>query len=118
MRMLRLFAAPFLVSLFAFAAMADRIDEIAEWLPEKPAADGAPASDRSKWEALAATKEGRSEIDVAGKLLGEPVPAVTDEGYLEFSRNGNRTRFQTERGRLTVLPAAFFLATSYPPSSV
>ncbi|MBQ3807097.1 MAG: hypothetical protein II840_03995 [Kiritimatiellae bacterium] len=102
MRMLRLFAAPFLVSLFAFAAMADRIDEIAEWLPEKPAADGAPASDRSKWEALAATKEGRSAIDVAGKLLGEPVPAVTDEGYLEFSRNGNRTRFQTERGRLTV----------------
>ena len=101
MRMPRLFAALFLVSLFAFAAMADRIDEIAAWLPEKPAADGAPASDRAKWDALAATKEGRSAIDAAEKLLGKPVPVVTDEGYLEYSRNGNRTRFQAERGRLT-----------------
>ena len=96
MRMPRLFAAFFLVSLFAFAAMADRIDEIAAWLPEKPAADGAPASDRAKWDALAATKEGRSAIDAAEKLLGKPVPVVTDEGYLEYSRNGNRTRFQAE----------------------
>ena len=30
------------------ASASNRIDEIAAWLPERPAADGAPASDRAK----------------------------------------------------------------------
>ena len=72
------------------ASASNRIDEIAAWLPERPAADGAPASDRAKWDALAATKEGGKMIAAAATLLDKRVPEVTDEGYLEFSRTGNR----------------------------
>jgi hypothetical protein len=71
-----------------------RIAEIAESLPEKPCADGAPASDRSKWEPLAETKEGKAIVSAAERLLAEPVPEVPDDLYLEFSRNGNRRNYE------------------------
>ncbi len=67
---------------------------IASWLPAEPRADGARATDRAKWDPLAATKEGRARIAKAEKLLGEPVPETPDELYLEFSRNGNRRNYE------------------------
>ena len=73
---------------------ADRIDEIAAALPERPCADGAPASNRAKWDPLAVTKEGRIALRNAEKINGEPVPDTPDDLYLEFSRNGNRTNYQ------------------------
>ena len=78
----------------ANAAVAARIDEIAQWLPEKPRADGAPACDRAKWDSLAATKEGQTVIRNAEKISGEPVPDTPDDLYLEFSKNGNRSNYQ------------------------
>ncbi len=81
-------------SVAAHAVNDARIDEIAQWLPESPRADGAPACDRTKWEPLAATKEGQTAIQNAEKISGEPVPDTPDELYLEFSRNGNRSNYQ------------------------
>ena len=71
-----------------------RLEEIAATLPEKPCADGAPASDRAKWAPLAATKEGRTAVKNAAKICGAPVPDTPDDLYLEFSKNGNRTNYQ------------------------
>jgi hypothetical protein len=71
-----------------------RIAEVAASLPEKPQADGAPASDRAKWGPLAETKEGKTIVASAEKLLDSPVPETPDELYLEFSRNGNRRNYE------------------------
>ena len=71
-----------------------RLAGVVAALPERPAADGAPASDRAKWDPLAATKEGKTTIRNAERINGEPVPDTPDDLYLEFSRNGNRTNYQ------------------------
>ena len=71
-----------------------RLAEIAAALPETPRADGAPASDRAKWDPLAATREGQVAVRNAAKTSGAPVPDTPDDLYLEFSRNGNRTNYQ------------------------
>lgn len=72
-----------------------RIAEVAASLPEKPCADGAPASDRAKWGPLAETKEGKSIVAAAERLLSEPIPDTPDELYLEFSMNGNRRNYES-----------------------
>lgn len=72
-----------------------RIDEIAAWLPERPAADGARITDRAAWDRLAATPHGAREVKAAAALLSKPVPDAPDAEYLEFSQNGNRSRYQT-----------------------
>ena len=77
------------------AVSAARIDEIAAWLPERPAADGARITDRAAWDRLAATPQGAREVKAAAALLSQPVPDVPDAEYLEFSQTGNRTHYQT-----------------------
>ncbi|MBP5510536.1 MAG: hypothetical protein J6Z49_06430 [Kiritimatiellae bacterium] len=72
----------------------NRLAEIEAALPEFPRADGAPASDRAKWEPLAATKEGQAAIRNAEKINGDPVQDTPDNLYLEFSQNGNRSNYQ------------------------
>ena len=79
----------------AFAVTTARIDEIAQWLPEKPAADGARIADRAKWDALVVLPQAKDEIKAAESLLGQPVPDTPDELYLDFTRNGNRSRYET-----------------------
>jgi len=71
-----------------------RIDEIAAWLPETPTLGGARISDRATWTRLAGLKDAPDVIRRAEKLLAASVPACPDEWYLDFSRNGNRTRYQ------------------------
>ena len=44
--------------------------------------------------AIAKTNEQRKVINRAERLLGKPMPELTDELFLEFSRNGNRSRCQ------------------------
>ena len=76
-----------------------RIAEIAAWLPEKPSADGAPASDRAKWAPLAASKEGKKIIAEAEKIAAEPVPGTPNYLYKEFSKNGNRSNYEKRHSR-------------------
>ena len=71
-----------------------RLAEIERTLPEAPRADGAPASDRAKWDPLAASDHGRLAVKNAAKISGAPVPDTPDDLYLEFSRNGNRSNYQ------------------------
>jgi len=99
--MKRLIGIALIATMSAFALDSARIDEVAQWLPETPRADGAPASDRARWDPLAATREGRVAIRNAEKINGEPVPDTPDELYLEFSRNGNRSNYQKRYFRRT-----------------
>jgi len=91
----RLLGIVLLTASSAFALDSARIDEITQWLPEKPAANGARIGDRVAWDRLAALPSASRHIQDAEKALAKPIPDVPDDLYLEFSRNGNRRNFET-----------------------
>jgi hypothetical protein len=82
----------------------------AELLPERPQGFGRPLTDRAAWERLAKHPSYRSVVPQAERLLKEPLPESPDELYLDFSRTGNRTRWQKvageRRGRVSTLALA------------
>ena len=71
-----------------------RVAEIAAWLPATPAGVGAPATDRAAWADVATRLPVAGLMTAAEKAVTEPVPALSDELFLEFSRNGNRSHYQ------------------------
>lgn len=71
-----------------------RVAEIAAMLPEKPQGVGRPIGDREAWQALADAPQFRNVVAEAERLLDAPLPEMTDDIYLDFSRTGNRTRGQ------------------------
>jgi len=77
-----------------------RVQAIAEMLPDQPVGLGRPISDRAAWARLV-----RPEI--AEKYVDSPLPDQPDDLFLDFSRTGNRTRWQNvagqRRGRLAPL---------------
>ncbi len=87
-----------------------RISEIAAMLGEKPKAFGTPISDRTAWEELGRSDSFAGEVAEAERLLKEPIPEQPDDLYLDFSRTGNRTRWQRvsgrRRGRVSTLALA------------
>ena len=88
----------------------DRAAEIASMLPANPGGPGRPISDREAWEALVAAGACSGAIATAEKHLATPLPDLPDELFLDFSRTGNRTRWQSvsgqRRGRLAPLVLA------------
>ena len=83
----------------AKAAEEDRLDrkriaEVAAMLPETPRGVGPTIADREAWQKVAATPGFEKAITNAEKLLEQPIPELTGELYLDFSRTGNRTRWQ------------------------
>ncbi|NUQ62747.1 MAG: heparinase II/III family protein [Pirellulales bacterium] len=96
----------------ATSALADqlpdpaRVSELAGLLPASPRGVGRPIADRQAWEAVAAAPEFREVVSQAARLKDEPLPAAADELYLEFSRNGNRRRYErVQSERHTRFPA-------------
>lgn len=67
---------------------AKRVQEIAGMLTAQPAGFGAPCSDRATWTALAPKLE--SSIAQAEQAMKTPLPAFDPEGYLAFTRTGDR----------------------------
>ena len=94
-----LIVATLAATLGSFAITAERVNEIAGWLPEKPKADGARITDRASWDRLGASANGKGEINAAEALLGAPIPDAPDAEYLEFTQNGNRTHYQKSLGQ-------------------
>jgi len=78
---------------------ARRIEEIAALLPAQPRGVGRPVEDRAAWEAMARLSAFAKVIPAAEKLAAQPVPDVPDELYLDFSKTGNRRRFETAEGK-------------------
>lgn len=89
---------------------ADRIDAIAEMLPDLPQGVGRPAGDREAWDAVAQHPKFDGIVARAEDLLDEPMPELTDELFLDFSKTGNRTRCQRvisqRRSRVATLALA------------
>lgn len=87
-----------------------RIDQVAALLVDDRPVVGRPIDDRAAWQSLAAHPAYAEVVRRAEPLLDEPLPEQPDELYLEFSRNGNRTRWQSvagrRRGRIATLTLA------------
>lgn len=99
-RVLMLSLAMSLIAMaWAAAPSAGRIDEIAAFLPEEPGSPQSRISNRAAWDRLAALPEAKRAIALAEAALSEPVPACPDELYLEFTRNGNRSRYERPHSR-------------------
>jgi len=77
----------------------NRIKDIALLLSEKPAGFGLPITERNAWRKLAQNDSFKRVISEAEKLLREAIPEQPDDLYLDFSRTGNRTRWQRVAGR-------------------
>ncbi len=77
----------------------NRIKYITTLLPEKPAGFGSPIAVRGAWEKLARNDSFKKIILDAEQLLQKPIPEQPDDLYLDFSRTGNRTRWQRVSGR-------------------
>jgi hypothetical protein len=88
----------------------NRIKYITTLLTEKPAGFGSPIADRNAWEKLARNDSFKKIIFEAEKLLQSPIPDQPDDLYLDFSRTGNRTRWQRVSGRRRGRVRTFTLA--------
>lgn len=67
---------------------------------------GARPEDAVVWQELAKLKSAKAKIALAEKYVNAPIPDCPDEWYLDFTRNGNRTRYQKPYfERLTALNA-------------
>ncbi len=84
--------------------------EISSFLDDKPVGPGISISDREKWDKLMTAAAFKKVVADAEKLLKEPMPPTTDDLYLDFSRTGNRTRWQdvnfTRRSRIKIFTIA------------
>jgi hypothetical protein len=73
-------------------ALQQKLQSRAQWRPY------APASDRGAWEALPADVKER--VMKAGEgVLGKPYEPLPASLFLEFARNGNRSRYEAVRSR-------------------
>ncbi len=88
----------------------NRIETIAAQLSEKPAGFGLPVGNRRVWKKLSENDSFRKIISEAEKLLKTPIPDQPDDLYLDFSRTGNRTRWQRVSGRRRGRVRTFALA--------
>lgn len=77
----------------------NRIRQISAMLPDKPVGFGKPCSDRRFWRDMAKRSDLSKVVKQAESYLTAPMPRWSDEDYLEFSRNGNRTRGQAMQSR-------------------
>jgi hypothetical protein len=92
---LTVFAAFAAAAFGAFQKTGDYIPLLKPNLIAEPAVFGAPAfKDRAAWEKLAEQPFFAKALKSAATVLDQPVAAPSDELYLEYSKNGNRTRYQ------------------------
>jgi len=112
-----LILVPCSISLFQRTALGavetidqNRIEYITMLLPKKAVGFGSPIADRDAWEKLAKNGSFQNIIIEAENLLQTPIPEQPDDLYLDFSRTGNRTRWQrvsgSRRGRVRTLTLA------------
>ncbi len=77
----------------------DRIKQIVEMLADEAAGFGFPITNRNAWKELAEKDSFKEVVPDAERLLNTPIPDQPDELYLDFSKTGNRTRWQRVAGR-------------------
>lgn len=87
-----------------------RSNEITQMLSDRTVCFGRPATDRNAWKRLSEHPVLRATMEDARELAKRPMPELTEELYLNFSRNGNRTKWETvdrqRRERITAFTLA------------
>jgi Heparinase II/III-like protein len=71
-----------------------RVAAFADWLPAQPAGLGPRITDRAAWTALTNFLDAPAIVAAGQHELQRKLTEVTDEMFLEFSRNGNRSHWQ------------------------
>lgn len=88
----------------------NRVKQWAAMLPEKPRGVGPTIADRQAWKTVAEAARFQDAVANAEQLLSQPIPELTDDLLLEYSRNGNRSRcekvIRERRGRINSLVLA------------
>ena len=90
---------------------AARVREIAGWLSPQPAGFGQPITNRAAWDELLARQPELQKLVVeAEKKSAQPLPEQPDALYLDYSKTGNRDRWQSvaneRRGRIHLFAEA------------
>jgi hypothetical protein len=87
-----------------------RVKAVTALLSPQPQAIGRPLDDRTAWQAAAQLPGLKRSVAKAESLLKQPIPELTEDLYLDFSRTGNRNRCQAvisaRHGRLPALVVA------------
>ncbi len=106
-------ASPATEAADVFQPSDEDVAKLAASLPASPGGFGPTIADRAAWAKLAAGEGMRAAIRKAEGLLTAPMPELTEDLYLDYSRTGNRTRGQAvigaRHGRLQTLALAEFL---------
>jgi len=89
---------------------AGRVREIAAMLPDRPTGLGRPITDRAAWGSPGIRENMGDVVATAERLMAEPVPEASDDLFLEFSKTGNRTRYQEVMAKRRARLDAFVLA--------
>lgn len=116
-RLLSIFAAGNLIcghraahSAEPFKPSNEEIQKLASALNPHPLQMGPPISDRSAWQNAAARPDLRDIVSQAEQQLRFPLPEMTDDLYLDYSRTGNRRRgeivFFGRRNRISLFTLA------------
>ena len=71
-----------------------RVAEIAAMLAPEPRGAGAAIGDRTVWDEAARSPRLKDFVGRAERLREQPFPDLPDELFLDFSRTGNRDRYQ------------------------
>ena len=87
-----------------------RVAQLSQMLSETPQGVGPTCDDRQAWRKVAQAQAFSGAVRAAEKLVPQPIPELTDELFLDFSRTGNRTRCQRvlsqRHGRIPALVLA------------
>jgi hypothetical protein len=73
--------------------------DLAERLPEQARGSGRPASDRVWWGEWARAPEAAAAMQRAENWLTTPMPPFDAERYLDYTANGDRSRYQAQHTR-------------------
>ena len=73
----------------------ERVDQIAARLPERPCTLAPRPCDRAAWAPLANDPATVAIVASAEKLVGAKIDELSDDLYRDFSRTGNRVRYET-----------------------
>src|SRR5438876_12443163 len=86
------------------------LNRVAAMLAPKPGGFCSDVADRKAWDRAAARGDMKSAIARAEALRNRPLPEMTDDLYLDYSRTGNRQRgeavFFERRSRIPALALA------------
>lgn len=89
---------------------AARVDALAAMLPAQPVGVGPRIEDRAAWQRAGRLPGLRDIVQQAQRLLKVPMPELSNDAYLDFSRTGNRNLGQAVIGQRHKRAATLVLA--------